>query len=214
VSLRDQQKQFTRARLVEAGLEVCLDRGYAGATVDEIATAAGASRATFYLHFESKVQLVRELMAPAAADADVLFADLERMRDVSREGIQAWLERAIDYWEEHRDVLSVITEALVVEPELAADFYSEMDRLVGVMTKLIKRATGRVDQESRLRASMLYIGFERFCYFWIVRRLEFDRDLVLRTLADMWFNELTASSGSEPRARKGPARAKAAARTR
>jgi AcrR family transcriptional regulator len=192
ISLREQQKQFTRARLVDAALEVFLERGYSAATVDDIATAAGASRATFYLHFEAKVEVVRELMGPPRTAAVTLFDDLGNLPEVSREGIEEWLGRAVDYWEEHRDVLTVVTEALVIEPGLATDFYSNMERLVGTMTKLVQRATGCVDEESRLRASMLYIGFERFCYFWIIRRVAFDRDLVLRMLSDMWFDELSA----------------------
>jgi AcrR family transcriptional regulator len=190
VSLREQQKQFTRSRLVEAALEVFLEKGYSAATIDDIVSAAGASRATFYLHFDAKVQLVTELIQPARVDAQRLFEELGGMSEPSREGMEEWLARIVGYWETHRNKLDVTTQAIVVEPELAADYYATTDRLVDALTQLIRRQAGDVDEESRLRAAMLCIGLERFCYFWIVRRLEFDRNLVLRTLADMWWELL------------------------
>jgi AcrR family transcriptional regulator len=50
--LRQQQAAFTRDRLLEAGRQVFSASSYLSATVDEIARAAGASRATLYLHFK------------------------------------------------------------------------------------------------------------------------------------------------------------------
>lgn len=48
VSLREAQKQMTRRLLLDAGLELFTTKGYAATTVDDIATAAGTTRVTFY----------------------------------------------------------------------------------------------------------------------------------------------------------------------
>ena len=61
-SLREQQRAYTRQRLIEAAGQVFATRGYPDATVDEIASEAGASRATFYLHFKGKTELVAALV--------------------------------------------------------------------------------------------------------------------------------------------------------
>ena len=47
-----------RRDLLDAGLRVLIDKGYNGATVDDITTAAHVAKGTFYLYFESKADLV------------------------------------------------------------------------------------------------------------------------------------------------------------
>lgn len=51
---RDRQRERTRERLFESALEVFRRDGVDAARVDDIATIAGVSRATFYFHFPSK----------------------------------------------------------------------------------------------------------------------------------------------------------------
>src|SRR6478609_7719805 len=46
-----------RAAILDAALEVFSRRGYNGASIDEIATAAGISKALIYEHFPSKKDL-------------------------------------------------------------------------------------------------------------------------------------------------------------
>src|SRR5262249_33096427 len=56
-NMRDQQRIFTRARLVEAAVKRFGEVGYPSTTIEEIVAEAGASRATFYLHFNSKLEV-------------------------------------------------------------------------------------------------------------------------------------------------------------
>jgi AcrR family transcriptional regulator len=55
---RDQARQ-RQAELLDTALEVFLERGYEGTTVDQIAAAAGASKRTLYAHYEDKTGLFR-----------------------------------------------------------------------------------------------------------------------------------------------------------
>ena len=48
---------------MESARQVFVTRGFPDATVDDIAREAGASRATFYLHFRSKVDIAAALVA-------------------------------------------------------------------------------------------------------------------------------------------------------
>lgn len=50
-----------RARLLEAAEAVLVERGIAGATVDEITSRAGVAKGTFYLYFASKDEVVHAL---------------------------------------------------------------------------------------------------------------------------------------------------------
>lgn len=56
--LRERQKRAVRTSLEAAALELFLDRGFAGTSVDDIAAAAAVSRSTFFRYFGSKEAVV------------------------------------------------------------------------------------------------------------------------------------------------------------
>lgn len=60
-TLRDEQKRATRAKLVDAARTLFEERGYAAVTVDDISSVVGCSRATFYVHFASKVEMLKTI---------------------------------------------------------------------------------------------------------------------------------------------------------
>ena len=66
-TLREQQRAYTRRRLMEAAQQVFAAKGYPDTRVDDIARQAGASRATFYLHFKTKNEIFIELIEHGAA---------------------------------------------------------------------------------------------------------------------------------------------------
>jgi AcrR family transcriptional regulator len=69
---RRRDRERTRAALLDAAAEVFARKGVAGATLDEIADAAGYTRGAFHHHFESKEQLF--LAAVARRDEELLAA--------------------------------------------------------------------------------------------------------------------------------------------
>src|SRR5699024_3947767 len=57
------RKENTRARLVRASLDVFVDEGIDGATVDDLVRAAGFTRGAFYSNFSSKEEVFSALFA-------------------------------------------------------------------------------------------------------------------------------------------------------
>lgn len=57
------RKENTRTRLVRASLDVFVDKGIDGATVDDLVTAAGFTRGAFYSNFSTKEEVFDELFA-------------------------------------------------------------------------------------------------------------------------------------------------------
>jgi AcrR family transcriptional regulator len=58
---RSMRKADTARRLLNAGCTLFTERGYDATTIDQIASAAGVSRAAFYLHYESKSEIIHTL---------------------------------------------------------------------------------------------------------------------------------------------------------
>lgn len=52
-----QRRESTRAKLLDAALEVFAERGFHAASVDQVARAAGVSTGALYKHFDSKAAL-------------------------------------------------------------------------------------------------------------------------------------------------------------
>jgi AcrR family transcriptional regulator len=64
--LRRERSLDTRRKLVRAAARLWSERGYDATTVEEICSAAGVGRTTYYLYFESKDQLLIELTLETA----------------------------------------------------------------------------------------------------------------------------------------------------
>ena len=64
-----QRRAETRARLLEAGLRTCAVRGFAQASLDEVAAAAGYTKGAIYRHFRSKGAFMLGLLEQYAAVA-------------------------------------------------------------------------------------------------------------------------------------------------
>lgn len=75
---REESKQRTRERLLEAGRGVFLKTGYQGAKLDDIAAAAGFTKGALYWHFPNKQALFLALIADSiAANLGTLDSFLE-----------------------------------------------------------------------------------------------------------------------------------------
>lgn len=107
---REESRAETRARLLRSAATVFAERGYAGASVEEIAERAGFSRGAFYSNFESKddvflalldaqieaeVGALREALAdPTSPEAvlELLLARGAARRREARETTLLWAE--------------------------------------------------------------------------------------------------------------------------
>ena len=64
--LRRERSLDTRRKLVRAAARLWSERGYDATTVEEICSAAGVGRTTYYLYFESKDRLLLEVTLATA----------------------------------------------------------------------------------------------------------------------------------------------------
>lgn len=126
-TLRAQNKAATHERLLDAAVRVFGRRGYQGARIDDVAAEAGASRATFYLHFPSKATLLEELLDRAARAFDPSFDDLGALLAGADEaGIAAWVVDAMGRWSEIASLVRPAFEASQGHPHLEAKLFPEV----------------------------------------------------------------------------------------
>jgi AcrR family transcriptional regulator len=130
-----------RELILDAALEVFARRGYNGSSIDEIAQAAGVSKALIYEHFPSKrdlhislleqhIQEIFERLASAAATSDPGDVRLEA-------GVNAFLE----FVETRRDAFRMLFRD-AVEQDVA-------EMLLGVQQQVGAAVAGLIAAEPR-----------------------------------------------------------------
>lgn len=149
-TLREAQKEMTRKLLLDAGLDLFVSKGYVPTTVDDIASAAGTTRVTFYSYFPSKVDLMKALISERLNAALDRVASAERgstqrelvavVEDGSRERIRAWLASTSERWDTIRPYTTTAFEAAAVDPEIRALLDEWLNEAIGDIKDGLDRA--------------------------------------------------------------------------
>lgn len=220
-SLRDQQRLLTRARLMDAAVDLFAEQGYAQTSVDDICTAIGASRATFYLHFKTKRDALVNKWREAYPSFVERYQELDRTlsRSGTAQEMRVWLLGWYHWWVENRSLLLAMQQASVVEPELSSELGDMADpaRLVDVMESYLTASSKEERARRRLRTTLLEIMTGEVLAFLVLRRADVDVDETFEFLGELWSDALRGSLSKPrkaarpvPRAGGGP-RARAAA---
>jgi AcrR family transcriptional regulator len=172
---------------MDAAMEVFATRGYAATTVDDICRAAGASAATFYLHFRRKVDVLiasveDETRSVYSAAGALWPADEPHTRD----RLRAWTERLFTHWKELGASQRILGQAELVEPELGALHARRLREGVEYWEAFLRDAGARGGPRRRAEAAVMNALFVGLFEMWIVSDVALDED----DLADLVADEL------------------------
>lgn len=110
-----------RRSLIEAAAsELFADRGYRGASIEEIARRSGVTPPVVYDHFESKLDLYRQLLERHFAELREVWRRNFSGDDPPRERVARSLDAWFAYVEEHRFAGRVLFRDAGADPEVAA----------------------------------------------------------------------------------------------
>ncbi|WP_420880824.1 TetR/AcrR family transcriptional regulator [Rhodococcus sp. (in: high G+C Gram-positive bacteria)] len=183
LSLRALQKQRSRAHLLDTAARLIGERGFRETTIDDIAKAAGASRATLYSYFPSKDAIVHEIVVEVWDRAEALYRDFGGLDDWSRPTVRNWVGRVVEAWEASGDRLRVQSAGVVRFDAFYLDYHRRFVTALTANTAL----WGRFDAaDVERRALLLISGLELFLNTWMVRGWRVDRDGAIDTLTDVW----------------------------
>ncbi len=200
-NLREAQKQMTRRLLLESGLELFKAKGYAVTTVDDIATAAGTTRVTFYAYFPSRSDLMKALID------EQLNEVLQRVRspehgstaqdlvatvaDGTPEAIMAWLRRTADNWPAIRPIIRIGRDAAVVDPELTDLVERWLEEAISDIEDGLTMA-GRLEPHQRhFRGVLAMAQLDFVAQHWDRTDWKITRDQMLDELSASWVRLLT-----------------------
>ena len=193
-SLRQRKKAATRERIYVEALELFRHKGFAAATVEDIAEAAQVSKGTFFNYFPSKEALLQHLgERQALASAKELRATLQDPRLDSRQKLAHMLRRLAANFESDRELTRLaVFEVMKVPEHLAADPYRQLFRqaLAGLLVDGQRRGDVRAGLSPTLAGSAIMGVFLQQLFEWcaaaqpysLVQRVDEVVELVWRGL--------------------------------
>ncbi|MCF2531101.1 TetR/AcrR family transcriptional regulator [Yinghuangia soli] len=187
--LRAQHKQLTRRRLLAAAVDVFEEKGYEAATIDDVVARAGAARATFYLHFSGKADIVAELAARIWRDTESMFVEFGTLPDWSHATIRGWLTRYVDA-DGNKKALKVFAEHL--PHTLREQHLEHQQRFIHALLQPPERWTHFTRPEAKRRAFLLINQLETFMPSWQAGLWGRERSAMLDTLTAVWLGTLEA----------------------
>lgn len=196
--MRERQRQLTRQLLLDAARQLFAEHGYAATTVDQIADAAGANRATLYLHFDGKEAVAQELSEAMWDSSRELFGRLGRLPSWSRPQLRAWLEANAERWPSYAALLASLREATVAGMDYRAHVEELVERMGG-------EGGARMDgEEARMRGRLFVLQVHGFYQQWCMWGWSADRDAHLDAMVEVCWTTLHRPGPARPDAAHAP----------
>jgi AcrR family transcriptional regulator len=165
---RRRTRLATRAALLDATKRLLAEgTSFASLKAEHIVEAAGMSRATFYLHFRDKSELVAALAGDQVAWRDEIGAEALTDPALRRETLHAMIAGIVARWAENRAVLSAIIEVAEYDPAMADTWRTAMHEVASKAAAQFRaRWAGRGDGPSDpdTVAEVFTWMFERSCH--------------------------------------------------
>jgi AcrR family transcriptional regulator len=185
-TLRQEHRDATRRRIIAAARRVFVKKGYAKATIEEITAAAEVSRATLYLHFDSKFALLsaatEKMRSESSAAARQLAGILVRG---DRAELGEWVAWALGWYVRNRPMALAAAEA-----ELSEDKPSELLRTyLDQLEPWVDTWPPERRDEARMRFELCRVQMHN--YMWGKSHALFaSHELPAALFTEIWWNTL------------------------
>ncbi|MES2148959.1 MAG: TetR/AcrR family transcriptional regulator [Pseudomonadota bacterium] len=114
-------------------------------SVDQLAKEAGIARATFYLHFRNKGELVCHLMQQVESEVrHAATASMARLERIGRADFVRFMRGGVEIFFQHRAAIRAMVETSAYDPDVAQAYRTFMQNLVADTRRVIGKlqATG------------------------------------------------------------------------
>lgn len=190
-ALQERQRGETRRRLVDAAQRVFEQKNYVETRVEDVLAEAGVSRATFYAHFDGKLELVSAIASEFMPQWQVLFDRLADMAEFTLPALTEWTRAYVDIYRRNEATCILLTQVSALETDFYWQLADDQERLILRMAETIPAfaAAVRDDAEgrrTRMRAALLLSQLDQVSYFLAVRRWKADPEEGVRLIAEQF----------------------------
>jgi AcrR family transcriptional regulator len=176
----------TRDNLVETAIRLFLERGYGGTTIDDIAEAAGMSRASFYTYFPSKREILLLAGVRSNRARTVAISTIAQVPDSwTLEDLKNWVRAYLAFLDEYGGFQLVWSQAAWFDDELRALGVKGSMNTARVIGVNLQRLGSTSDIDPNLQGLAVLSMLDRFWYVWRKTQAPFDEAGVVDGLAGM-----------------------------
>lgn len=191
----DEDSPELREAILVAAADLLADVQFSELTVGEILSAASVSRGTFYFYFDSKHDVLAELVKRAVAQGhDAASPWLANPAD-NAAALRAGTTAGAQLWQAHAPILRAIVENWRTEPRLTNLWLEQMQTFTDAAIAQINADPqalewlGDVDIAA-VASSLTWLG-ERLYYLAAIANPPFDdQDTLIETLVHIWTSTL------------------------
>ena len=208
--LQREQKEASRQNLLDAARDLFIRNSYSATTVDDIVKLADVSRTTFYRHFDDKWAIAREVFSQLDSVFRALYDQLAGYDDPSEAQIAGWLNQILAVLKANRSLVRAMREVDTIEHEsdpAVTEMHDVLIRQLAARIPAFRLATlsSAAGLEARVRAHLLMLQFDQFCYAVAVRE-SIDQKVGVRVMAQLFrrFIEEGAVRGAGKREPSSP----------
>ena len=120
--------EATLDKIIQAAAEVFYEKGFHGGSISDITQRAGIGNGTFYIYFDSKLNVYRHLMVEYGkrirAYSSHAIAGCTNRKEAERLGIRSFFEFVLD----DQRIFNIIWESLYIDKSLFDDFYTTFSK--------------------------------------------------------------------------------------
>ncbi|BAU97401.1 transcriptional regulator [Corynebacterium suranareeae] len=180
MNLKDLKAAETRRRFIDVAHELFLAQGYGPTSMNQIAQAAGGSRANLYLHFRNKPDLMMAKMRDIEPAVRAPVLKIFDLPEHTLDSILGWLNSMAEMWKEHAKEFGAMEQAMAEDAAVADEWLAMMQRLSHSVPELAE------DEQRRFQFLASLMSMDRNFYFLYVRNQDTNEDLVKLAVARQW----------------------------
>ena len=184
-----------REAILAAAADLLAERNFSDLAVSDILTAARVSRGSFYFYFDSKHDVLAELVRRAVAEGHTAAAPWLAQPDDPAAALRAGITAGAALWQASAPILRAIVENWRTDPRLTALWLEQMqsftDATVAQISADPRARQALADQDiPAVAAALTWLG-ERLYYLAATGTAPFDdQDTLVSTLLHMWTSAL------------------------
>jgi len=187
-----------RGKILESATQVFCEKGYAGASMRDIARATGMSLAGMYHYFGSKERLLYLIQKQSFSTI------LQRLRARTanppdpEHGIRIFILNHLEYFLEHQQAMKVLSHE---DESLTGEYGREIAQIKREYYRICRELLDGYKKENGLQfdsrtAVLSLFGMMNWIYTWYNHRLDGGADRLAREMANIFFGGI---SGREKR---------------
>jgi TetR/AcrR family transcriptional regulator len=165
---RSAQYDTQRAQILEAAARVFAERGYTAATMNEVAAAAGVSKATLYHYYGDKHDLLEQVASSHVARLEALVAEVGAQALAPPEHLRTLVASFLRAYGNARHAHRVLIEDVkFLDTQARSRVTLAQRRVVAAFAQAIGQAQPGLDAQLQRPVAMLLFGMINWTFTWL-----------------------------------------------